>query len=136
VDAVLITQQTSAHALSRIWANPRSDETNPALVQQAELRRFVRDLFEALGAPPGRFQAVAEFVAAGNAMTNALRNMPADPGEEVLVPGDLEQECAEYSDRVGIPLRLATVDRLGQVADAHGVAPLSFARLECPACMP
>jgi LDH2 family malate/lactate/ureidoglycolate dehydrogenase len=79
-----------------------------------------------------RFQAVGEFLAAENAMAKALRRTPADPGEAVLVPGDLERECTNYAHRVGIPIRLATVERLERLATECCLAPLEHSPCDCP----
>jgi LDH2 family malate/lactate/ureidoglycolate dehydrogenase len=79
-----------------------------------------------------RFQPVETFIAGEQAMAEALRKAPASAGEAVLVPGDLEQECVAYADRVGIPMRLATVERFDQLASEYGVAPLVHSRCARP----
>jgi LDH2 family malate/lactate/ureidoglycolate dehydrogenase len=79
-----------------------------------------------------RFQTVETFVAGEEAMAEALRKTPASTGEAVIVPGDLEQECVAYADRMGIPMRLVTVERFDQLANEYDVAPLVRSRCARP----
>jgi LDH2 family malate/lactate/ureidoglycolate dehydrogenase len=79
-----------------------------------------------------RFQTVETFIAGEEAMAEALRKTPASTGEAVIVPGDLERECVAYADRMGIPMRLVTVERFDQLANEYGVAPLVRSRYARP----
>jgi LDH2 family malate/lactate/ureidoglycolate dehydrogenase len=79
-----------------------------------------------------RFQAIEGFMAGERAMADDLRKAPANAGEAVLVPGDLEAECRAYADRVGIPMRLVSVERFDQLASEYRVAPLRWSRCERP----
>lgn len=58
-----------------------------------------------------------------DALVEALKALPAQEGQEILMPGERGYRQARISAREGIALSLATVNALRRTADALDIAP-------------
>ncbi len=70
---------------------------------------------------PATFQALALFEERIGAFLNELRSQPAQPGQHVLAPGDVEKAEAARRARDGIPVDRVTWDTLAGIAGRYGV---------------
>lgn len=70
---------------------------------------------------PATFQALALFEGRIAAFLDHLRNQPAQPGQHVMAPGDVEKDEAARRARGGIPVDRVTWDALAGIAGRYGV---------------
>jgi LDH2 family malate/lactate/ureidoglycolate dehydrogenase len=71
---------------------------------------------------PAIFQALSAFDARVGAFLADLRAQPAEPGQRVMAPGDVEKVEAARRAREGIPVDSTTWAALGEAAARYGRA--------------
>jgi len=71
---------------------------------------------------PVAFQALAAFDDRIGAFLADLRRQPAQPGQRVVAPGDIEKSEAGRRKREGLPVDRTTWEALATIAARHGVA--------------
>ena len=93
----------------------------PALLgQEGAMRHRQNSVVAALDI--GCFTDLAAYRAHVDGLVDGLKRLPRAPGvEEILVPGEPEDRCAEERLRSGIPLPAGTVRNLRAVAERFGI---------------
>jgi LDH2 family malate/lactate/ureidoglycolate dehydrogenase len=72
----------------------------------------------------GAFTDLEDYRTHVDELVDALKRLPrAEGADEVLVPGEPEDRCAEERARLGIPLPPGTVANLRRVAERFGIPP-------------